>query len=92
MKRLFCFFILILSIISCQLNPFVGVGPSVDTVAPSLKISSHENFQYVSGKLLYLYGTCSDNQKVTSVSLRAEHEGEVLFIWEIKNPVSPPRK
>lgn len=89
MKRLFCFFILILSIISCQLNPFVGVGPSVDTVAPSLKISSHENFQYVSGKLLYLYGTCSDNQKVTSVSLRAEHEGEVLFIWEIKNPVSP---
>ena len=89
MKRLFCFFILILSIIGCQLNPFVGVGPSVDTVAPSLKISSHENFQYVSGKLLYLYGTCSDNQKVTSVSLRAEHEGEVLFIWEIKNPVSP---
>ena len=89
MKRLFCFFILILSIISCQLNPFVGVGPSVDTVAPSLKISSHENFQYVSGKLLYLYGTCSDNQKVTSVSLRAEHEGEVLFTWEIKNPVSP---
>ena len=89
MKRLFCFFILILSIIGCQLNPFVGVGPSVDTVAPSLKISSHENFQYVSGKLLYLYGTCSDNQKVTSVSLRAEHEGEVLFTWEIKNPVSP---
>lgn len=89
MKRLFCFFILILSIIGCQLNPFVGVGPSVDTVAPLLKISSHENFQYVSGKLLYLYGTCSDNQKVTSVSLRAEHEGEVLFIWEIKNPVSP---
>ena len=89
MKRLFCLLISILSVISCQLNPFVGVGTEADTIAPVLKISSHENFQYVNGKLLYLYGTCSDNQKVTSVSLRAEYDGETLFTWEIKNPVSP---
>ncbi|MEE1291252.1 MAG: hypothetical protein UHW86_09510 [Spirochaetota bacterium] len=89
MKRLFCLLISILSVISCQLNPFVGVGMEADTIAPVLKISSHENFQYVNGKLLYLYGTCNDNQKVTSVSLRAEYDGETLFTWEIKNPVSP---
>ncbi len=89
MKRLFCLLAFSLIIISCQLNPFIGVGTSVDTVAPILNIASHENFQYVSGKLLCIYGTCSDNQRVTSINLKAERNGELLFTWEIKNPVSP---
>lgn len=89
MKRLFCVLIFSFIVISCQLNPFIGVGASVDTVAPVLNISSHENFQYVSGSRLYLYGTCSDNLKVTSTLLKAEHNDELLFTWEIKNPVSP---
>ena len=89
MKRLFCLLAFSLIIISCQLNPFIGVGTSVDTVAPILNIASPENFQYVSGKLLCIYGTCSDNQRVTSINLKAERNGELLFTWEIKNPVSP---
>lgn len=89
MKRLFCVLISSFIIISCQLNPFVGVGLSVDTAAPVLNISSHENFQYVSGSSLYLYGTCSDNLKVTSTLLKVEHNDELLLTWEIKNPVSP---
>ncbi|MBQ2000003.1 MAG: hypothetical protein II220_11080, partial [Spirochaetales bacterium] len=89
MKRLFCLLAFSLIIISCQLNPFIGVGNTVDTVAPVLNIASHENFQYVSGNLLCIYGTCSDNQRVTSINLKAEQNGELLFTWEIKNPVSP---
>ena len=89
MKRLFCLLAFSLIIISCQLNPFIGVGTAVDTVAPILNIASHENFQYVSGKLLCISGTCSDNQRVTSINLKAERNGELLFTWEIKNPVSP---
>ena len=88
MKRLFCLLAFSLIIISCQLNPFIGVGTSVDTVAPVLNIASHENFQYVSGKLLCIYGTCSDNQRVTSINLKAEQNGDLLFNWEIKNPAS----
>lgn len=88
MKRLFCVLLFFCIIISCQLNPFIGVGQQVDTVAPVLNISSHENFQYVSGNTLNLYGTCSDNLKVTSTFLKVEYKDKLLFTWEIKNPVS----
>lgn len=87
MKRFLCIAIFCI-IISCQLNPFIGVGQQVDTVAPVLNISSHENFQYVSGNTLNLYGTCSDNLKVTSTFLKVEYKDKLLFTWEIKNPVS----
>lgn len=89
MKRLFCVLILSFVIVGCNLNPFLGVGATVDTVAPVLKISSHENFQYVSGDLLHLYGICSDNLKVTSTLLKAEYNDELIFTWEIQNPSSP---
>lgn len=86
MKRLFCLLISSLIIISCQLNPFLGVGSTVDTAAPILNIVSHENFQYVSGTVLELHGTCSDNVRVISVLLKVEYKDKTLFTWEIKNP------
>ena len=53
---------------SCTINPFYSVGTDIDIDAPTLTLTSHTDFQYVSGTF-ELTGDCWDNDSVTQVSI-----------------------
>ncbi len=63
---------------SCNTNPFQDIGSAVDSVNPTVSVSSHENGQYITGTFV-LSGACTDNISVKKVEIKLLSENKVLI-------------
>lgn len=78
MKKIHVYlFVIFTFLVSCE-NPFVGVGNSVDTVAPQVLRVTPADFTYVRDDF-NLIVTCSDNVLVTKAKLEIEKDNVNFF-------------
>ncbi|MBR3732355.1 MAG: hypothetical protein IKN25_06865, partial [Spirochaetales bacterium] len=82
-ELLFILFILC----GCSINPWFTVGLDVDTTAPELSITSHTDFDYVSGTF-DLKGTCSDNVAITKVLVSIKASDGSYKASELKSVIN----
>lgn len=80
MKKIYMsiIFAIFIFFISCEINPFVGVGSTVDTIAPEIIRITPTNFSYVHGDF-DLTVTCYDNILVTRAKLEIEKDNKKIF-------------
>ncbi|HRU44229.1 MAG TPA: hypothetical protein P5322_06845, partial [Spirochaetota bacterium] len=55
--------------ISCNVNPFFGVGTEVDLEEPRLAVTSHISGDFVNSSFT-ISGTCRDNKGVVKVQIQ----------------------
>ncbi|MCH5150550.1 MAG: hypothetical protein J1G30_07770 [Spirochaetales bacterium] len=78
MKKIHVYlFVIFTFLVSCE-NPFVGVGNSVDTVAPQVRGVTPADFTYVRDDF-NLIVTCYDNVLVTKAKLEIEKDNVNFF-------------
>lgn len=63
--------VIILGFISCDANPFFGIGEEADAQPPKISISSPYNTQFV-GSNFHVKGTASDDKGLASITLYVE--------------------
>lgn len=76
-------FIIILSI-SCQINPFFGIGNDVDSQYPRIKITSPSDTDYVGG-VFTLRGTASDDKGLAKITISAKGMNDVILTKDLEN-------
>lgn len=72
------FFVIFVFLISCEINPLVGVGSTVDTIAPEVIKVIPADCSYVRDDFDFII-TCYDNVLVTRAKLEIERNGEKIF-------------
>ena len=81
--------IIFIFLISCEANPLIGVGSTVDTIAPEVSIVTPQDCSYVRDDFNFEI-TCYDNLLVTKAKLEIEKNGEKIF--EKTETVSPDKE
>lgn len=76
--NIFLFVIISFFLISCDINPLVGVGNIVDTVAPEIIKVTPTDCSYVREDFDFVV-QCYDNLLVTKIKLDVEKDGEKVF-------------
>lgn len=76
--NIFLFVIISFFLISCDINPLVGVGNTVDTVAPEIIKVTPTDCSYVREDFDFVV-QCYDNLLVTKIKLDVEKDGEKVF-------------
>ena len=76
--NVFLFVIISFFLISCDINPLVGVGNTVDTVAPEIIKVTPTDCSYVREDFDFIV-ICYDNLLVTKIKLDVEKDGEKIF-------------
>jgi hypothetical protein len=66
--------------ISCNVNPFFGVGIEVDLEEPKLSVTSHINGDFVNSSFT-ISGTCQDNKGVVKVQIEL-NGSHPLVSWD----------
>lgn len=80
LKRIYIsiFFMIFILFVSCEINPLVGVGSTVDTIAPEVVKVTPADCSYVRDDFDFIV-TCYDNLLVTKAKLEIEKNGEKIF-------------
>ena len=76
--NVFLFVIISFFLISCDINPLVGVGNTVDTVAPEIIKVTPTDCSYVREDFDFIV-ICYDNLQVKKIKLDIEKDGEKVF-------------
>lgn len=78
LKKIYISFVIFIVLISCDMNPFIGVGSTVDTIAPEVIKVTPADCSYVRDDFDFIV-QCYDNLSVTKAKLEIERNDEKIF-------------